>query len=465
MAMADSIRYYSTNRNLSEHSSFRARVSFREALLAGQAPDEGLFMPETIPSLPLKDIQSLKGRPYADAAMLIAGAFLKGELDENVLREIVADAYTFPVPLERVTDRIFLLRLDRGPTASFKDFAARLMARLMSALRDHGRRLNVLVATSGDTGSAVGEAYRGVRGIDVQILYPREEVSAMQRRQLDTIGGNVRAVSVAGKFDDCQNLVKQAFADPELARFNLTSANSINFGRIMPQIVYYVYAYAQLAEAGEEVVFSVPSGNFGDALGCEYARRMGLPVRRLVMPTNENDEFPRFLETGIYEKVSPSRACLSNAMNVGNPSNLARFFDLYGGTIDRNGTVHRYPDVGEMRRRIFSVAVSDEETRATIREVFDRYGVVLEPHGAVGWRGLAVYRERGGDGLRDPLCVCLETAHPAKFPDEVRDLLGLTPELPESMRGIAEREGEPAYLTGSYDEFKAFLQSHLRGED
>lgn len=463
--MTDAIRYYSTNRNLADAGDSPRVVSFREALLAGQAPDEGLFMPETIPSLDRADIHALKGRPYADAALLIAGAFLREEVDADDLRRIVADAYTFPVPLEPVTDRIFLMRLDRGPTASFKDFAARLMARLMSVMRESGRRLNVLVATSGDTGSAVGEAYKGVAGIDVQILYPREEVSGMQRKQLDTIGGNVRAISVAGKFDDCQNLVKQAFADPDLARFNLTSANSINFGRIMPQIVYFVYAYAQLAQPGEEIVFSVPSGNFGDALGCEYARRTGLPVRRLVMPTNENDEFPRFLATGIYEKVSPSRACLSNAMNVGNPSNLARFFDLYGGTIDRSGTVHRYPDVAEMRRRIFSVAVSDAETRATIREVFERYRVVLEPHGAVGWRGLAAYLAGEGDGPNHPLCVCLETAHPAKFPDEVRGLLGITPELPPSMRGIAEREGEPIYLTGDYGEFKEFLRGHLRGED
>ncbi len=192
----------------------------------------------------------------------------------------------------------------------------------------------------------MGDAFRGVEGIDVTILYPRDEVSGRQKKQLDTIGQNVQAVSVDGKFDDCQNLVKQAFSDPAFADFNLTSANSINFGRILPQIIYYVYAWAQLSRETEPAVFSVPSGNFGDALGCEYARRMGLPVEKLIMPTNENDEFPRFLETGVYEKLSPSRACLSNAMNVGHPSNLARFFDLYGGTVDRTGFVHRAPDIG-----------------------------------------------------------------------------------------------------------------------
>ncbi len=237
---------------------------------------------------------------------------------------------------------------------------------------------------------------------------------------------------MTGKFDDCQDLVKQAFSDPAFADFNLTSANSINFGRILPQIVYYVYAWAQLARDAEPAVFSVPSGNFGDALGCEYARRMGLPVERLVMPTNENDEFPRFLETGVYEKVSPSKACLSNAMNVGHPSNLARFFDLYGGTVDRNGVVHRMPDVAEMRKRIYSVSISDRETKKTIKRVYDQYKVLLEPHGAVGWRGLEVYLELFGD---TPLCVSLETAHPAKFPDEIRELLAIEPDLPQSHEG------------------------------
>jgi threonine synthase len=334
-----------------------------------------------------------------------------------------------------------------------------MMARLMSVLRDPGKRLNVLVATSGDTGSAVGDAFRGVDGIDVTILYPRGEVSGRQKKQLDTIGQNVRSVCVDAKFDDCQDLVKQAFSDPVFAACNLTSANSINFGRILPQIIYFVYAWAQLTRDTEPVVFSVPSGNFGDALGCEYARRMGLPVEKLVMPTNENDEFPRFLETGVYEKISPSRACLSNAMNVGHPSNLARFFDLYGGTVDRSGVVHRQPNREEMRKYIYSVSISDRETKKTIKRIYDQYKVLLEPHGAVGWRGLEVYLELFGDA---PLCISLETAHPAKFPDEIRVLLGFTPELPQSLRGIDGRTGEPVALSGVYDEFKSFLRRTLK---
>jgi threonine synthase len=463
--MPQRIRYYSTNRHLDRVpgiTPFKATVSFREALLMGQAPDEGLFMPERIPVLPVEAFLAIKGAPYAKAALLVAEAFLAEEIPAETLGQIIDDAYNYPVPLENVVARKYILRLDQGPTASFKDFAARMMARLMSAFRDPGKRLNVLVATSGDTGSAVGDAFRGVEGIDVTILYPREEVSGRQKRQLDTIGQNVQAVSVDGKFDDCQNLVKQAFADPAFANFNLTSANSINFGRILPQIIYYVYAWAQLARETESVVFSVPSGNFGDALGCEYARRMGLPIEKLVMPTNENDEFPRLLETGVYEKISPSRACLSNAMNVGHPSNLARFFDLYGGTVDRNGVVHRPPDLEAMKSRIYSVSISDRETKKTITKVYDQYRVLLEPHGAVGWRGLEVYLELFGDF---PLCVSLETAHPAKFPDEIKELLGITPDLPQSMKDIDERSGSPALLSNEYVELRNFLKGRLRTAD
>jgi threonine synthase len=460
--MSEMIRYYSTNRNLAHVSGltpFRGTVSFREALLMGQAPDEGLFIPDAIPSLSMDKIMALKGKPYTEAAFLVAGSFLDGEIGLDKLRWIVEDAYNFDVPLERVMNGKYVMRLDQGPTASFKDFAARLMARLMSMVCDPEKRLNVLVATSGDTGSAVGEAFKGVPGIDVTILYPRGEVSGRQKKQLDTIGQNVRAISVGGKFDDCQDLVKRAFADPSLENLNLTSANSINFGRILPQTIYYVYAYSQLAIPGEEIVFSVPSGNFGNALGCEYARRMGIPVKALIMPTNENDEFPRFLETGKYKKVSPSRACLSNAMNVGHPSNLARFFDLFGGTVDRNGIVHRYPDREEMKKHIYSVSITDAETKKTIKRIYETYGVLLEPHGAVGWRGLEDYLEKRGDF---PLCVSLETAHPAKFPNEINELLDIDPELPQSMKDVDARKGEPVFLDADDDTFRNYLRDNLK---
>jgi len=456
------ISYYSTNRFLNSVAGiipFTGKVSFREALRAGQAPDEGLFVPDFIPQLSLLDIDKLKGRPYWETALLVARAFLADEFSDDDLITVVQNAYDYPVPLEEVCPLVYVMRLDQGPTASFKDFAARMMARLMSFCRPPGQKINILVATSGDTGSAVGEAFKGVPGIDVQILYPAAEVSMMQKKQLDTIGDNVRALCVDGKFDDCQNLVKQAFADPDLVGFNLSSANSINFGRILPQIIYYVFAYAQLADIGEEVVFSVPSGNFGNALGCEYARRMGLPVAKLIMPTNENDEFPVFLKTGRYEKISPSRACISNAMNVGHPSNLARFFELYGGTVDRTGVVHRYPDLNEMRKHIFSVSVSDGQTRQTIKNVYLKYKVLLEQHGAVGWAGLEAYWRETGD---KKLAICLETAHPAKFPEEIQSLLNISPKLPKSMKDLDKRVGSAVAMTRDYADFKKFLCQNLR---
>jgi threonine synthase len=224
-------------------------------------------------------------------------------------------------------------------------------------------------------------------------------------------------------------------------------------------MIYYVYAYAQLAAPDEQIVFSVPSGNFGNALGCEYARRMGIPVAKLIMPTNENDEFPSYLKTGTYRKVTPSRACISNAMNVGHPSNLARFFELYGGNVDRIGYVHRYPDIEEMRQHIFSVSIADNETRQTIKDIYERYRIVLEQHGAVGWAGLEKYFRTVSQKL---LAVSLETAHPAKFPEEIEKLLGIIPELPASMKGIDQRQGSAVEMTNSYDNFKIYLQNNLK---
>jgi threonine synthase len=452
------IRYYSTNRYRSGDGfqPFSELVPFREALMMGQAPDGGLFMPDRVPDISLREISSLKGEPYWRAAWMVGKRFWEDAVPPGDLEAIVRDAYDFEVPIERVKDRRYLLRLDRGPTASFKDFAARLMSRLMSYFLDAGSRLKVLVATSGDTGSAIGEAFKGVAGIEVYILYPSGEVSPLQKRQLDTIGGNVRALVVEGKFDDCQNLVKQAFLDPDLSKLNLTSANSINIGRVLPQSIYYIWSYAQVAREGEEAVISIPSGNFGNAFGCELARRMGLPLRRLLMPTNANDEFPDFLQSGVYRKVEPSRQCISNAMNVGHPSNLARFFDIYGGNIDRTGEVRRPLDLEEMRKRIFSVAVSDRETRQTIVDAYQRHRVILEPHGAVGWKGLEEYLEKAGDSSP---AISVETAHPAKFPEEIEALLGIHPPVPPSLRDLESREGEPIHLRGDYGSFKDYLLS------
>ncbi len=301
----DKITYKSTNRELP--SGFRENLSFREALFMGQAPDRGLFMPSNIPEMSPEEILALRGRPYAEAAFAVLKKFLADDISETALRDMTADAYDYEVPIERIDFFTYLLRLDRGPTASFKDFAARFMARAMKAMKVPRKKITVLVATSGDTGSAVGEAFRNLGGIRVYILFPEKEVSSVQKKQLVSIGKNVQAIAVDGKFDDCQRLVKEAFSDPELIPLRLTSANSINIGRILPQIAYYFFAYANVVEDLKPVVFSIPSGNFGNSLGCELARRMGLPVRKIVVAVNENDEFPDFLDVGKYNKVDPAR--------------------------------------------------------------------------------------------------------------------------------------------------------------
>ncbi len=443
------IRYESTNRKA-------PKATFREALLAGQAPDGGLYMPEKVPKLRPEDINSFKGTAYADVAYVVTNRFLSGEVSDASLWSIVGESYNFPVPLEHVSDRVYIMRLDRGPTAAFKDFAVRMMARLMQYfLRKEGRHILVLTATSGDTGSAVAHAFHGADNIDVVVLFPRREVTDMQRRQMTTLGGNVSCLAVDAKFDDCQRLVKQAFNDPELRGLNLSSANSINFGRLLPQTVYYFYAYANLArEAGERVVFSVPSGNFGNLMGGVLAREMGLPVERFVVATNENDEFPRFLETGEYKPIKPSRECISNAMNVGNPSNLARLIHLYGGFLDEKGILQRMPDMEALRRDFYSVSVSNEATRKTIKDAYERHSILLEPHGAVGWAGLTAYLKESGWG---GLSVCLETADPAKFPEEITGVIGVKPKIPESMKGLSDKKEYYKDIPSDYGSLKEFL--------
>ncbi len=317
-------------------------VSFGEALLKGQAPDYGLYVPLKVPEFSLEKIKSFVAAPYYQVAFEIVKPFVYDEIPEQELFELCRQAYNFPVPLEKLDNNIYMLYLDRGPTASFKDFAARLMARMMNYLASKQKmNLTILVATSGDTGGAVADAFFDLANIEVFVLFPLNEITDRQRKQMTTLGKNIRAVAVKGTFDDCQALVKRAFNDPAFSGKNLTSANSINFGRLLPQSVYYFKAFAEIGT--DRIVFSVPSGNFGNLMGGVFAREMGLPVRKFIVAVNENDEFPRFLETGIYSPVVPSRKCPSNAMNVGHPSNLARLIDLYGGWLtdqrDENGSV------------------------------------------------------------------------------------------------------------------------------
>jgi threonine synthase len=443
------IKFFSTN-------GHREKVDFKGALLAGQAPDKGLYMPEMFPSLSPETIRNFPQMSYHQIAYQVIKPYLGDLVEESALEEMLKDAYSYEVPLERVYDGKYLLRLDRGPTCSFKDFAARLMGRLMQYfLKEEGRSMIILTATSGDTGSAVAHAFYGLENIKVIVLFPESEVTERQRRQMTTLGENIYPLAVSGKFDDCQALVKQAFVDPELKGLELSSANSINVGRLLPQAVYYFYAHSRVAPGGEEVVFSVPSGNFGDLMGGLIALKMGLPVKKFVAATNENDEFPRFMQTGVYEPIRPSRNCISNAMNVGHPSNLARLFSLYGGQMDETGQVARQPDLSAMREEIYAVSISDEETRQTIREAYSQYKVLLEPHGAVGWAGLVRYLKEFGDWSP---AVSLETADPAKFPDEIVRLTGVNPSLPPAMASLDEKEENFLKMDGSYASLKDYLK-------
>src|SRR5258706_1889222 len=313
-------------------------VNLREALLRGQAPDRGLYFPEKFPQLAPDEIATFAQLPYHEIAFRVLSKYTDGIIPADVLAAICRDAYNFEIPLEKVYDRVVVMRLDQGPTASFKDFAAQMMARLLGRfLREDGKQLTILTATSGDTGAAVAHAFHKIPGIQVIVLFPIDEVSLSQRKLMTTLKDNVRTVAIDGKFDDCQAMVKRAFADPALGHIALSSANSINVGRLLPQSVYYFYAASRVAKPGEPIVFSVPSGNFGDMMGAVVAREMGLPVKKIIAPGNGNDAFPRFLASGVYQKISPSRNSVSNAMNVGHPSNPARFVPVYIGHIDQTG--------------------------------------------------------------------------------------------------------------------------------
>jgi threonine synthase len=350
------------------------------------------------------------------------------------------------------------MRLDQGPTASFKDFAARMMARMFGALRkDATEELIILTATSGDTGSAVANAFYKIPNIQVMVLFPTAEVSDRQRKQMTTLGHNITTVSVDGKFDDCQALVKRAFTDSALNHLSLTSANSINIGRLLPQSVYYIYAYTQVAKEFEPVIFCVPSGNFGNMMGALLAKKMGVPISKIIVATNENDEVPVYFKTHIYKKIEPSRSCISNAMNVGHPSNFARVIDLYDGHMDETGTIHRSPDLEKMKQEIWAISITDQETRDTIRSAWKSHQLLLEPHGAVGWAGVEHFCRDFPDTTETIISV--ETAHPAKFPDEIENLLSFTPEVPKSLADLDHKEETFLKLTKDYDQFHQLLST------
>jgi threonine synthase len=433
-------------------------VNLREAFLQGQAPDGGLYFPETFPRFTPGEIAAFASLPYHEIAFRVLSRYTDGIIDSGELAAMCRSAYDFEVPLEPVngTDRVHCLRLDCGPTASFKDFAAQMMARLFGRfLKETGQRVTILTATSGDTGSAVAHAFHNIPGVKVLVLFPFAEVSRHQRKLMTTLGANVRTIAIDGKFDDCQAMAKRAFVDPKLKHIPLSSANSINIGRLLPQSVYYFYAAARVAKTGEPIVFSVPSGNFGDMMGAVVAGQMGLPLRKLVASVNSNDAFPRFLETGRYQKIEPSRNALSNAMNVGHPSNLARLVAVYGGQMDETGKIHKAPDLAAMRRDLFSTSVSDEQTREALRQAWTKHRLLVEPHGAVAWQGYLDWVAAEKPAAAP--AVILETAHPAKFPEEIEKNLGFTPDVPPAMQAADKLPEDYDRMAVDYDAFRQYL--------
>ena len=430
------MKYYSTNKQASE-------VTLEEAVVKGLAADKGLFMPFTIKTLPQEFYDSIDTLSFQEIAYRVADAFFGEDVPADTLKQIVYDTLSFDVPLVRVTENIYSLELFHGPTLAFKDVGGRFMARLLGYFikKEGKKQVNVLVATSGDTGSAVANGFLGVEGIHVYVLYPKGKVSEIQEKQFTTLGQNITAIEVDGTFDDCQALVKSAFMDGELnEHLQLTSANSINVARFLPQAFYYFYAYAQLKRAGKggNAVVCVPSGNFGNITAGLFGKRMGLPVERFIASNNRNDIFFQYLQTGIYTP-RPSIATIANAMDVGDPSNFARILDLYGGS-------H-----AAISAEISGATYTDEQIAETMREVWKKDHYLLDPHGACGFRALVEGLKPGETG------VFLETAHPAKFKDTVEKIIGEAVEIPAKLQAFMRGEKKSLPMSKDFADFKQYL--------
>jgi threonine synthase len=425
-------------------------VNFETALMNGLASSYGLYMMarENIPKMRPERIRAMRGMPYAEVAFEVLYPFLKGEIGQRDFKNILGSIYdeaTIPTRVHHLTGRTHIMWLSGGSTYSFKDYAARFFGSMLDHfLKRSGLKRVVAVATSGDTGGAVADALHGLERVANVVFYPRGSITEGPRRQMTTLQGNVYAFEVNGDFDTCQALVKRLLGDKGFAGdiFNdpdrFTSANSISLGRLLPQAVYPFFAYSRVAEYDEPMIASVPSGNFGDMMGTVLAREMGLPIPRIICGVNENREFPEFLKSESYV-VKPSVKSPSSAMIVSNPSNFARLVDLYGGhvyderdesgRVTREGVIDLPPDIEAMRRDLYSISVINEDHYTAMKEVYERYEVILEPHGAVGWRVLDTYLE----GNHDQLAVIYETADPGKFPDDVAKAIGMVPQAPQRM--------------------------------
>ena len=430
------MKYYSTNKKA-------PLASLHEAVVKGLASDRGLYMPETIKKLPASFFENIENLSFQEIAYKVAEAFFGEDVEAEDLKNIVYDTLAFDCPVEKVNDNIYSLELFHGPTSAFKDVGARFMARLLQYfIRQEGKEeVNVLVATSGDTGSAVANGFLGVEGIHVYVLYPKGKVSKIQECQFTTLGKNITAIEVDGVFDDCQALVKSAFMDEELNKhMKLTSANSINVARFLPQAFYYFNAYARMKALGkaDDLVICVPSGNFGNITAGIFGHEMGLPIKRFIAANNANDIFYKYLKTGKYEP-KPSLQTIANAMDVGDPSNFARIYDLFNGDHDKICSL------------VSGATFSDEQIKETIKACYDATGYILDPHGACGYRALQ-------EGLKDgETGVFLETAHPAKFKDTVESIIQTEVAIPERLAAFMKGTKQSVPMTKDFASFKSYL--------
>ena len=433
------MKYYSTNKQAPE-------ATLEKAVVKGLAEDKGLYMPETIKALPKEFFDNIEKMSFQEIAYTVADAFFGEDVEADALKKIVYDTLAFDCPVVPVTDNIYALELFHGPTLAFKDVGARFMARLLQYFlkkEGEGNQVNVLVATSGDTGSAVANGFLGVEGIHVYVLYPKGKVSPIQECQFTTLGKNITAIEVDGVFDDCQALVKAAFMDAELnAHMKLTSANSINVARFLPQSFYYFNAYARMKALGkaDELVMCVPSGNFGNICSALFGHRMGLPIKRFIAANNANDIFYNYLQTGEYHP-QPSKATLANAMDVGDPSNFARIYDLYKG------------DHKTITSLISGATYKDERIRETMQACFAETKYVLDPHGACGYQALKEQLKPGEVG------VFCETAHPAKFKEKVDEILSTDIEIPQRLQEFMKGTKQSIEMSKDFADFKAYLIS------
>jgi threonine synthase len=428
------MKYYSLNHNA-------PKVSFQEAVIQGLAPDKGLYFPETIAPLPTDFFEKIASLSNEEIAFQAIRQFVGDEIPESNLKQIISETLSFDFPTVKVEDNIYALELYHGPTMAFKDVGARFMSRCLAYFNkgNADNKNTVLVATSGDTGGAVASGFLGVDGVDVVILYPSGKVSDIQERQLTTLGQNIRALEVDGVFDDCQDMVKKAFLDEELNHKKLTSANSINIARWLPQMFYFFFAYKQLKSLNKPLIFSCPSGNFGNICAGIMAKKLGLPIHHFVASTNANDTVPRFLENGNYDP-KPSIATISNAMDVGNPSNFIRIQELY------------HNDLAQFEKDFSSYSFTDAETTVVLQNIYRNSGYIAEPHGAVGFLGL----KKEMVNHVDTVGVFLETAHPIKFLDIVEPSLDIKLPIPQQIESVLHKEKVSVKIK-TYEELKAFL--------